>query len=211
MLQMRNAVLVVSALAAAASVVSGEVGLGVFLKDAATNDMAVCLDGTPGVYYIAKGTGDGVNKWYIHHEGGGWCVNNADCLGRSNTTLGSRCVCVDLDVCVFLATLVAQGLRVWRALPRGGVPHWCASCYSLEVATPQRGGPSLRVHELWSCCFLLFRVGIGSPPPLCTFFCVPCDWLLTTSAFRKHFLSRQQNVRRDARAGWRLLLCRPCI
>ena len=101
MLQMRNAVLVVSALAAAASVVSGEVGLGVFLKDAATNDMAVCLDGTPGVYYIAKGTGDGVNKWYIHHEGGGWCVNNADCLGRSNTTLGSRCVCVSILTSAF--------------------------------------------------------------------------------------------------------------
>ncbi|CAK9004260.1 Pectin acetylesterase 5 [Durusdinium trenchii] len=50
---------------------------------------AVCLDGSPAAYYLLKGTGDGINKWYVHHEGGGWCESLDDCLGRSKTDLGS--------------------------------------------------------------------------------------------------------------------------
>lgn len=50
---------------------------------------AMCLDGSPGAYYIRKGVGDGANKWYIHHQGGGWCESWDDCLGRSHSQLGS--------------------------------------------------------------------------------------------------------------------------
>lgn len=50
---------------------------------------AVCLDGTPGAYYHLPGTGSGANKWYIHHQGGGWCESMDDCLGRSHSQLGS--------------------------------------------------------------------------------------------------------------------------
>jgi len=50
---------------------------------------ARCLDGTPGAYYLRPGTGSGVNKWYIHHQGGGWCESMDDCLGRSKGGLGS--------------------------------------------------------------------------------------------------------------------------
>ena len=50
---------------------------------------ARCLDGTPGVYYFRKGEGSGANKWYIHHQGGGWCETWDDCLGRSKGGLGS--------------------------------------------------------------------------------------------------------------------------
>ena len=32
---------------------------------------AVCLDGTPGTYYLSKG-GNSKNV-YIHFEAGGWC------------------------------------------------------------------------------------------------------------------------------------------
>jgi len=56
---------------------------------AAKSSGAVCLDGTPGAYYLQKGTGSGVNKWYIHHQGGGWCESLDDCLGRSKGALGS--------------------------------------------------------------------------------------------------------------------------
>jgi len=49
----------------------------------------MCLDGTPGAYYHRPGTGSGKNKWYIHHQGGGWCESFDDCLGRSRTGLGS--------------------------------------------------------------------------------------------------------------------------
>ena len=58
---------------------------------------AICLDGNPGGYYIKNGTGSGVNKWAIHHQGGGWCQMetpyqtwpNDNCLDRANTTLGT--------------------------------------------------------------------------------------------------------------------------
>jgi len=31
---------------------------------------ALCLDGSPGIYYLRK---TGSPNWYIHYEGGGWC------------------------------------------------------------------------------------------------------------------------------------------
>jgi len=61
---------------------------GYFLRDYISWG-AKCLDGTPGLYYHRPGTGTGANKWYVHHEGGGWCVNVADCYKRSTTNLGS--------------------------------------------------------------------------------------------------------------------------
>eukprot|EP01062_Namystynia_karyoxenos_P077487 TRINITY_DN781_c0_g1_i1.p1 TRINITY_DN781_c0_g1~~TRINITY_DN781_c0_g1_i1.p1 ORF type:complete len:395 (+),score=140.66 TRINITY_DN781_c0_g1_i1:63-1247(+) len=61
----------------------------VLLTDFAKTTGAVCLDGTPGVFYYRKGTGSGANKWYIHHQGGGWCESLDDCLMRSHGSLGS--------------------------------------------------------------------------------------------------------------------------
>ena len=49
----------------------------------------MCLDGSPPGYYIARGSGSGVNKWILHQEGGGWCFTTGDCLNRSKTALGS--------------------------------------------------------------------------------------------------------------------------
>jgi len=61
------------------------------LKEAATDDMAVCLDGTPGGYYYRASPilSPDANKWYIHHQGGGWCESMSDCYARSLTPLGS--------------------------------------------------------------------------------------------------------------------------
>ena len=50
---------------------------------------AVCLDGSPGTYYFRPGSGSGATKWYIHHQGGGWCESLDDCLDRSHGSLGS--------------------------------------------------------------------------------------------------------------------------
>ena len=55
---------------------------------------ALCLDGTPAGYYWRPGSGDGATKWYIHHEGGGWCQMetplqnwpNDNCLDRANNS-----------------------------------------------------------------------------------------------------------------------------
>ena len=50
---------------------------------------SVCLDGTPGMYYHRPGTGSGSHKWFIYHQGGGWCTSLQNCMGRSKTDLGS--------------------------------------------------------------------------------------------------------------------------
>ena len=34
---------------------------------------AVCLDGSTAGYYFAPGSGSGSRKFYIDHQGGGWC------------------------------------------------------------------------------------------------------------------------------------------
>ena len=59
------------------------------LTAAAAATGAVCLDGSPGAYYHVPGTGDGKNKWYVYHQGGGWCESMDDCLSRSKGGLGS--------------------------------------------------------------------------------------------------------------------------
>ncbi len=43
---------------------------------------AVCSDGTPGVFYVRPGTGDDINRWVIHLQGGGGCRDYDDCLAR---------------------------------------------------------------------------------------------------------------------------------
>jgi len=50
---------------------------------------ALCLDGTPAMYYYSPGNGDGTNKWYIEMQGGGWCGGFEHCLSRAETVLGS--------------------------------------------------------------------------------------------------------------------------
>ncbi|XP_042014793.1 pectin acetylesterase 8-like isoform X2 [Salvia splendens] len=61
-----------------------------FIADAITKG-AVCLDGTPGAYYFAKGFGDGINSWMVYLPGGGWCSSKEDCLKRSHDdALGSN-------------------------------------------------------------------------------------------------------------------------
>jgi len=51
---------------------------------------AVCIDGTDAGFYITPSpTEENKNDWVVFFQGGGWCFNEQDCLGRSNTFLGS--------------------------------------------------------------------------------------------------------------------------
>mmetsp|Transcript_8850 Transcript_8850/g.11841 ORF Transcript_8850/g.11841 Transcript_8850/m.11841 type:complete len:539 (-) Transcript_8850:821-2437(-) len=69
----------------------------VLMTDAAYKNGAVCLDGSPGGYYIRKHNNytnnhDNnffENNWIIFHQGGGWCGNDRNCLKRSKERLGS--------------------------------------------------------------------------------------------------------------------------
>ena len=60
-----------------------------------TSGEALCLDGTPGVYYVSEGLGDNKNKFVLYFEGGGWCGATTlastleSCYIRSQGDLGS--------------------------------------------------------------------------------------------------------------------------
>jgi hypothetical protein len=51
--------------------------------------LARCLDGSPGSFYIRKGSGSGQNSFLIHTQGGGWCLDPESCYSRSQGDLGS--------------------------------------------------------------------------------------------------------------------------
>jgi hypothetical protein len=59
------------------------------LTDAANNQGAFCLDGTAPGYYIRPGVGEDARKFKLHFKGGGWCMSDEDCYGRSQGWLGS--------------------------------------------------------------------------------------------------------------------------
>jgi len=61
----------------------------VYLKEAAANEGAVCIDGTPAIYFFRAGSGVNSTKWALHILGGGFCATNEECLIRSQTLLGS--------------------------------------------------------------------------------------------------------------------------
>ena len=48
-------------------------------------EKAKCMDGSSPGYYIREGRGDGLSKWHIHFEGGGWCY---DLVCRANVLVG---------------------------------------------------------------------------------------------------------------------------
>ena len=59
-----------------------------------TDDTAVCLDGSPPLYYVSPGWGAGANKYLLHMEGGAWCGSPEECVGW----WGYRSTLVDPDV-----------------------------------------------------------------------------------------------------------------
>ena len=59
----------------------------VLLTDAAAAG-GVCLDGTPGGYYVRRGA-PGNKRWVLFFEGGGWCTDDVSCAARAHTRLGS--------------------------------------------------------------------------------------------------------------------------
>ncbi|PWA92030.1 protein kinase superfamily protein [Artemisia annua] len=50
---------------------------------------AACLDGSPPAYQFDAGSGDGVNNWLLHIQGGGWCYSVNDCRTRTYNKYGS--------------------------------------------------------------------------------------------------------------------------
>eukprot|EP01083_Nonionella_stella_P039236 106715_1 len=61
----------------------------ILMTDEATQHGAYCLDGSVPDFYIRPGTDDGMNKFHIYLQGGGWCVGLDYCATRATTSLGS--------------------------------------------------------------------------------------------------------------------------
>jgi len=60
------------------------------LPDAVKSMGAMCLDGSPAAYYFRAATAtENSTKWLLFLQGGGWCYNENDCLGRTETDRGS--------------------------------------------------------------------------------------------------------------------------
>lgn len=75
-------------MAALAAAVTGASAI-IMNKIQITDPAAQCLDGSLATYYFTAGTDSGARKWYIHHQGGGWCQTTAECQERAKTALGS--------------------------------------------------------------------------------------------------------------------------
>lgn len=41
---------------------------------------AICMDGSRPAFYLRKGRGDGIKKWNVFFEGGGWCYDLDECI-----------------------------------------------------------------------------------------------------------------------------------
>jgi len=60
-------------------------GVRVNMTHAMNQDSAVCIDGSVPVFYYRPGRGDGVNKFHIFFQGGGWCAGNDEAIADPNT------------------------------------------------------------------------------------------------------------------------------
>ncbi|KAL6533699.1 hypothetical protein OROHE_013532 [Orobanche hederae] len=63
--------------------------INITFVDSAVSKGAVCMGGSPPAYSLARGSGSGVNNWFIYIEGGGWCVTRSECHRRSEGWLGT--------------------------------------------------------------------------------------------------------------------------
>ena len=59
----------------------------VYLPPSSVAAGAVALDGSPGVYYVARGAE--TSKFVVYQKGGGWCTFLASCTARAASSLGS--------------------------------------------------------------------------------------------------------------------------
>lgn len=69
---------------------------------------AACLDGSPyGFYHVPSPSNS--TKWTVFLEGGGWCVDETDCFGRSHGILGNSSLFPKSAGCTCMNT-VGDGL-----------------------------------------------------------------------------------------------------
>ncbi|XP_031114279.1 pectin acetylesterase 8-like [Ipomoea triloba] len=102
----------------------------------ATDKGAVCLDGSPSAYYFDKGQGEGANNWLIYLEGGGWCVNQTDCLVRTTYSRGSsKHMQQSIDFIDFLSNNFTKNPEFYN-WNRVYVPYCDGSSFTGDIEAP---------------------------------------------------------------------------
>lgn len=86
--------------------------------NATTDASAVCLDGSPPLYYVSPGWGAGARRWLLHMEGGAWCGSAAECVGW----WGYRSTLADPDVLPADAQAATGYFN--RSEPRNSMADW---------------------------------------------------------------------------------------
>ena len=135
--------------------VTDTAGIKVELTDALNNNQAACLDGSPGVFYYRKGSGDGINKFHVFLEGGGACAGITEqviasfdpCASRAGTDLGSSKAypaTADFDY-DYLSTdeEINPTTYNWNTLY---VKYCDGSCYSSNNLTTVKVNDTLSLH-----------------------------------------------------------------
>ena len=64
-------------------------GVQVLMPEQTQKYNAVCLDGSVPDFYYRQGTGDGVKKFILYLQGGGWCATLDQCAQHTGSQLGS--------------------------------------------------------------------------------------------------------------------------
>jgi hypothetical protein len=68
---------------AAATLLASAPGAREWSRYTLTDPAALCLDGSPGAYYVLPGVGEAAADFVIHLQGGGWCVGLDNCTARA--------------------------------------------------------------------------------------------------------------------------------
>lgn len=145
------------------------------LPEAARAAGAVALDGSNYIYYISPGAER--SKFVIYTKGGGWCVSDASCLGRSSTELGTSTLPLftpNVDYTTFEETSRFMLLHANETLnpqawnwTRIFLPYLDGGSQTGDVAEPVSvGGKSIyyrgwRIH-LWTVATLLSDEGLAN-------------------------------------------------
>ena len=107
----------------------------VLLEDAARNDGAVCLDGSPAGYYLRKSP-SGSRSWVVYFEGGILCYRDIDCAARSKEGGGSSASWASTASFGGVLSEDAGANPEFADWNLVGVKYCDGSCFSGELAEP---------------------------------------------------------------------------
>lgn len=120
-----------------------------FNKYYLSNNKSQCIDGTVAVFYFRKGFKEGINKFHIHFEGGGWCYDKESCDYRSTTELGSSKHYPDCLIWETLSNAYFNTNELFNPLLYNFNTVYVRYCDGSSFA-----GNSIQTHQVIICLFM---------------------------------------------------------